>query len=319
MRTVYIDRRDAELDLDGGALVARVAGKRVQSLPLGSLERVVLRAPAFIATRLLAELWRRDVGLLVLSGRHGEPTAQLLGAPAADARLRLAQARILDQPERRSRLAATALAAKLAAQMRLLVGFRDAGTGERRLVLTALERVTRQADRLDPAEGIPALLGREGAAGAAYFDAYRSAFAPALGFRERNRRPPRDPVNVALSLGYTLLHHEAACAAQLAGLDPMIGILHEPAPGRASLACDLVEPLRPHVDRFVHTLFAAGALRAAHFSAEAGACRLGKAGRQAFYGAWEQGPAAPLARLLRQQARGVARALLLDPGQAFSP
>lgn len=310
MRTVYIDRRDAQLDLDGGALVVRVAGERVQALPLGVLERLVVRAPANLATRLLAELCRRDIGLLVLSGRHGEPTARLLGLPSADVRLRRTQLRLLDDEPRRTRLAASLLAAKLAAQARLLTELRDAGAGERRLVLEGLARVAEQAGRLDPAQGLAALLGREGAAGAAYFAAYRTAFAPALGFKERNRRPPRDPVNVALSLAYTLLHHEAACAAQLAGLDPLVGVLHEPAPGRASLACDLVEPLRPHVDRFVQKLFAEAVLRPAHFTTGDDGCRLGKAGRQLFYGAWEEGPAVGLARLLRLAARATARAVL---------
>jgi CRISPR-associated protein Cas1 len=315
VRTVYVDRRDAELAVEGGALVVRANRERVQSLPLGTLERVVVRAPAVMSAGLLAELWRRDVGLLVLSGRYGEPTARLLGTPARDAGLRLAQARLLGRPVQRSRLAAMVLAAKLAGQKRLLTRLRDAGTGERRLVLAALERVAAQAAKIDPGAGIPALIGHEGAASAAYFEAFRSAFAPSLGFRERNRRPPRDPVNVCLSLGYTLLHHEAACAAQLVGLDPMIGILHEPAAGRASLACDLVEPLRSHVDGFVQALFADGKLRAAHFALDGDACRLGKAGREAFYRAWEDGPAAALARLSRRGARAIAGALLGDSSE----
>lgn len=317
MRTVYIDRRDAQLDLDGGALVVRVAGERVQTLPLGTMERLVVRAPANLATRLLAELCRRDVGLLVLSGRHSEPTARLLGLPTGDVRLRLAQLRLLDDEPRRLRLAASLAAAKLMAQTRLLTELRENGVADRRLVLDGLARVAEQAVLLDSARGLPELLGREGAAGAAYFAAYRSAFAPALGFKERNRRPPRDPVNVALSLGYTLLHHEAACAAQLVGLDPLVGVLHEPAPNRASLACDLVEPLRPHVDRFVQRLFAEAVLRPAHFTTEAEGCRLGKAGRELFYRAWEEGPAAGLARLLRLAARATARAILAAGPEAL--
>ncbi|MGD9507360.1 MAG: CRISPR-associated endonuclease Cas1 [Geminicoccaceae bacterium] len=281
MRTVYLDRRDAVLDIDGSAMVVRLGGERLQTLPLGALERLVVRAPAMLSTRLLAELCVRDVGLLVLSGRRGEATARLLGRPTADVRLRLAQARLLGSPARRAGLGVRIVAAKLAAQTRLLQCFREDAVGDRRLVLAAIEQIATQARQLDLRQGLAALIGREGAAGAAYFAAYRTAFAPALGFTERNRRPPRDPVNVALSLGYTLLHHEAVCAAHVVGLDPMIGVLHEPVPGRESLACDLVEPLRPHVDRLAQALFARGTLRAAHFAMDGNACRLGKAGRAA--------------------------------------
>jgi hypothetical protein len=67
-------------------------------------------------------------------------------------------------------------------------------------------------------------------------------------FGGRNRRPPRDPANAVLSLGYTLLHFEAVRACYGAGLDPMIGFFHNLDFGRESLACDLVEPLRPRLD-----------------------------------------------------------------------
>ena len=69
------------------------------------------------------------------------------------------------------------------------------------------------------------MLGLEGAA-AAYFRALAAAFPPALGFEGRNRRPPRDPVNACLSLGYTLLHGDAVREAAVQGFDPMIGVLH---------------------------------------------------------------------------------------------
>ncbi|MCZ7659386.1 MAG: CRISPR-associated endonuclease Cas1 [Xanthobacteraceae bacterium] len=105
------------------------------------------------------------------------------------------------------------------------------------------------------------LRGREGAAARAFFPAYATAFTPALGFAGRNRRPPRDPVNVCLSLGYTLAHAEALRAAARTGLDPQLGVYHDLAPGRDSLACDLAEPVRPLVDGFVQRAFADAILR----------------------------------------------------------
>jgi CRISPR-associated protein Cas1 len=101
MRAVYVDRKHAELAAEGNALVVRVPGERATSLPLPTIERLVVRGPARLDTRLLAELWRQDAGLLLLSGRRNEPTARLLGRPHADAALRLAQYRLqLDRPAR---------------------------------------------------------------------------------------------------------------------------------------------------------------------------------------------------------------------------
>jgi CRISPR-associated protein Cas1 len=146
------------------------------------------------------------------------------------------------------------------------------------------------------------LRGHEGAAAAAYFSGLQPLFAPSLKFTGRNRRPPRDPVNAVLSLGYTLLHAEAVLQAHAAGLDPYVGFLHDLDYGRESLACDFVEPLRPVVDGLALRLFRERTVEAAHFSSVQGACLMGKAGRTRFYEAWE-----PVAEHLRKQLQGHAR------------
>lgn len=131
---------------------------------------------------------------------------------------------------------------------------------------------------------------------------------PALGFTGRNRRPPRDPANAVLSLAYTLLHFEAVRAGHAAGLDPYIGFYHRPSFARASLASDLIEPLRPWLDQHLWRLFAERVLRPEHFTLDRGACLLGKAGRERFYPCYET-LIRPARRALRRSARHLAVAL----------
>lgn len=74
-------------------------------------------------------------------------------------------------------------------------------------------------------------------------------------FQGRNKRPPVDNVNALLSFVYTLLTNTIASALETVGLDPYVGYLHTEKPGRASLALDLIEELRPVLaDRFVLSL-----------------------------------------------------------------
>ena len=147
--------------------------------------------------------------------------------------------------------------------------------------------ITQLSSRLDAHATVEALRGCEGAAAALYFDAYQQLFAPAWGFVERNRRPPRDPVNVLLSLSYTLLHGIVAKAVQHGGLDPQLGVLHEVAYGRDSLVCDLMEMLRSDVEWWVWRLCASETMRVEDFSMSDAEghlpCALGKAGRARFY------------------------------------
>jgi len=89
------------------------------------------------------------------------------------------------------------------------------------------------------------LAGRERTA-AAYFGCFPHLLrVPDMPFPARSRRPPKDPVNVLLSLGYTLLANALHTQVMVAGLDPYLGCLHAPDYGRPSLVLDLMEEFRP--------------------------------------------------------------------------
>lgn len=60
-----------------------------------------------------------------------------------------------------------------------------------------------------------------------------------------------NPVNAVLNYLYALLESECRLAISAVGLDPEMGFLHMDTPNRDSLACDLMEPVRPDVDAYV--------------------------------------------------------------------
>jgi CRISPR-associated endonuclease Cas1 len=67
-------------------------------------------------------------------------------------------------------------------------------------------------------------------------------------------RSPRlavNPPNAMLNYLYALLESEARLALAALGLDPGIGVLHNDTRTRDSLACDLMEPVRPQVDAYL--------------------------------------------------------------------
>ena len=60
-----------------------------------------------------------------------------------------------------------------------------------------------------------------------------------------------NPPNAILNYLYSLLESESRLAAACLGLDPGMGVLHVDTKARDSLACDLMEPVRPQVDAFL--------------------------------------------------------------------
>jgi CRISPR-associated protein Cas1 len=310
MTTLFVDRNDADLDMDGDTLVVRVDGERKGTTPMRLLERVVVHGPARMTSRLLARLAELGVGVLVEKSRYRGGGVHVVGEAAGDRRLRLAQYQILTDLSARARLSLPIVQARLAGAKATLEALPTAASPAAR---HALQRIADASAQLRDAPSLARLRGLEGAAAAAFFEAYREAFAPALGFVSRNRRPPRDPVNVCLSIGYTLAHHDAVRTAAHQGLDPMLGVYHDLLPGRESLACDLVETVRATVEAHVAAVFAESDLRADSFSFAAdGACMLGKAGRKDFYGRFEEENAPVIRHRLKEEAAALARGLLTE-------
>ncbi len=307
MTTLYLDRRDTRLKLEGRALAIYAENERCGTVPLHLLDTVVMRSAVRLESSLLAQLAEAGIGVLMFGGRNASKLAVVHGRSHNDGARRVGQLRRVDDAAWCQRWARVLVRGKLRRQQRLLAqaaterpDLRQALSKGQQALAQARQRVAAPA-----LSGLDSLRGIEGAAAAGYFRAYVALFAPELAFTARNRRPPRDPMNVVLSLGYTLLHYEAVRACYGAGLDPIIGYYHQLDFGRESLASDLIEPLRPLVDHWAWTLFRNRALRPDHFSQDGDACLLGKAGRQIFYGSWEIF-VRPHRRLLRRGVRKLA-------------
>jgi len=116
----------------------------------------------------------------------------------------------------------------------------------------AIEALPQLMDQVTEAASIDAMLGLEGQGANLYFRAFASLLKGTFEFEKRTRRPPTDPVNSLLSLGYTLLSQNLHSMVETVGLHTHFGNLHKPHKHRPSLVCDLVEEFRaPVVDSLV--------------------------------------------------------------------
>ncbi|MGQ9576976.1 MAG: CRISPR-associated endonuclease Cas1 [Thermoguttaceae bacterium] len=141
---------------------------------------------------------------------------------------------------------------------------------------------------LAEAPSLESLRGHEGAASARWHAAMRKLFPPSLPYPGRHCHPPTDPVNALLSLGYTLLLTRLQAELAAAGLDPLVGVYHQPRPGRPALACDLIEPFRvPVVDHLVLAQVRQGCFQAKHFTQTPNGIRLRKQDFRRFLKAFE--------------------------------
>ncbi len=316
MRGIYIDRKGVEVGWTQGALELRVTGEAPRRVPLRGIERVVVSTGCTFSSSALNGLWERGISICFLSGRRMEAAARFTGHVHNDARIRLRQVAVLFDARTRLTWSTDLLLLRLRHMKRTALGIARRRQRGRELLAPSIDAIEMVEARLreGPPGTLETLRGIEGALVAGWYRGFVRLFPPSLAFARRQRRPPPDPVNAALSLGYTLATAEASRTATLFGLDPAIGLVHGLAHGRDSLALDLVEPARPIVDRFVHDMFHARDLTDRHFTrSEDGALLMGKAGRAAFYAGWEEGAAPVIRALLRATTREGVRRLRALP------
>jgi len=150
-------------------------------------------------------------------------------------------------------------------------------------------------------------------------------------FKNRNRRPPTDPVNAMLSFTYSLLVKEAFVVLLSTGFDPFLGFYHRPRYGRPALALDLMEEFRPLIaDSVVISLINNQEIVSDDFVYRAGSVALNENGRKKTIAGFERrmetlithplfGYQISYRRVLEVQARLMGRFLLgeIDKYPAF--
>lgn len=256
MATIYVTQPHSTVRQHGEALLVETRGAdgSVSKLtaPLIDIDQVVVYGTATITGPALHHLLERniDVALHTTGGRF---RGRLSGEMPKHAPLRVAQHAASADPARQLAIARACITGKLK-NMRVLL-LRQARAHDSAASREAATAIDALATSLAMVTDTGQLMGKEGAASAAYFAAFREIIPAALAFPGRRRRPPTDPVNALLSFVYTMLTNAVTAAVNTTGLDPYIGFLHSVVFGRPALALDLVEEFRPVIgDSIVLTL-----------------------------------------------------------------
>lgn len=90
-----------------------------------------------------------------------------------------------------------------------------------------------------------AIRGIEGSTSRMYFSALSFFIDKKFGFSGRNRRPPRDCANAALSYSYSVLYNSVDVILRNHGFDTFVGFMHTSQSGHRALASDMMEIFRP--------------------------------------------------------------------------
>lgn len=282
---LYIQEHGASVGKKQSKLIIRKSGEQLAEARLKDISQVVLCGNVQISTQTIHLLCEASVPVVYLSTGHWF-SGVTFGQGLRNAYDRAAQFQTAAEPEKCLAFAQQLVMDKIANQRALL----RRNSPAPQAVLDDMQKLINSAKST---HALDQLLGVEGSAASLYFQHFSGMIKPRdfdshWDFNNRNRRPPRDPVNALLSFGYAMLAKECTVALLSEGLDPWWGFYHQPRHGRPALALDLMEPFRPVVvDSAVITAINTGMVQNRNFIRSASGCMLQPAGRTAFIRAYE--------------------------------
>jgi CRISPR-associated protein Cas1 len=273
----------AQIGQRGDELLVSVKGEDVRKLPGQQVRAIYCYGAVQITAQAVTTCLELGIDVSYFSPA-GRFLGMLGGLPASGVDARRGQYRLFELPGVRLQLAREVIRAKIHNQRVMLM--RNGDVPDRVTNLMASFR-----DSTESARDITALMGIEGSAAALYFEQFESMLKQKddwkFDWRGRNRRPPRDPVNALLSLGYSMLANEFTGVCYSVGLDPFLGFMHQPRYGRPALALDLMEEFRPLIaDSVAISLINRGELGPEDFIKSANGMFLTDKGRRPFWEGW---------------------------------
>lgn len=273
----------AQIGQRGDELLVSVKGEDVRKLPGQQVRAIYCYGAVQITAQAVSTCLELGIDVSYFSPA-GRFLGMLGGLPASGVDARRGQYRLFELPGVRLQLAREIIRAKIHNQRVMLM--RNGDVPDRVTSLMASFR-----DSTESARDLTSLMGIEGSAAALYFEQFESMLKQRANWKfdwhGRNRRPPRDPVNALLSLGYSMLAKELTGVCYSVGLDPFLGFMHQPRYGRPALALDLMEEFRPLIaDSVVISLTNRGELGPEDFVRSANGTFLTDKGRRPFWEAW---------------------------------
>lgn len=294
LNTLYVTTPESYIHREGDNVIIKVNSEERFRIPIHNLEGIVCFGYMGASPQLMQLCADNNVGLSFLTP-NGKFLARVNGRVRGNVLLRRTQYRIADNVEKSLDIAKRFIIGKIV-NCRTVLGrsIRDHGEVIQCNKIRSVDTLLiENLQRIDECINLDILRGIEGNCAKFYFNALDELILRQKDdffISQRNRRPPLDNMNSLLSFFYTLLAHDVESALETVGLDPYVGFFHVDRPGRASLALDMMEELRPFLaDRLALNLVNLKQVSGDDFiKKENGAVIMTETGKKEILGAWQK-------------------------------
>jgi CRISPR-associated protein Cas1 len=281
---VYVTKNGCYIGKKGDELDISYEGKSITRAKLIETSQISIFGYSQISTQALSELSARNIPVCYFSS-GGWFRSIVVGMSHKNVLLRIKQYKIFEDELKSIEIARKFISGKIRNCRTML---RRNSHITNRAALAKLSEIIKKCENSSNSES---LLGLEGMAARIYFQHFSDMLKDDMhfDFNERNRRPPKDPVNAILSYLYAVLTSNVMVTCLAVGFDPYLGFLHKPRYGKPALALDLIEEFRPLIcDSIAISMINTGEISASDFLTLGPACTLTPSAKKKLINAYER-------------------------------
>ena len=240
MSYLYVCEQGATIGITENRFQVKYKDGMVKSIPAETLEVIEVFGKVQITTQCMTECLKRGVNIIFYS-TNGAYFGRLISTNHVNVQRQRVQARLTEDAQFRVGFSKRIINAKIRNQ---IVVLRRYARNQESDIQRAVIEMQNMYKKLEAAQGIEQVMGYEGTAAKIYFRELGRLIDPEFAFTGRNRRPPRDPFNSLISLGYSIILNELYGKLEAKGLNPYFGIMHSDREKHPTLASDLMEEWR---------------------------------------------------------------------------
>jgi len=236
------------LALSQGKFVLKDKGVIKHKFPINQITQIIINAQISLSSAVIKECAKRKISINFIDEKTNLSYATLFTANSAISKTAASQISLL-KTKRPLRIAQQFIIGKLKNQINYLK-YLDKYHKNLSSQIRAIQEILKS--RIQNATSVNELLGFEGSAATAYWQAIAQAIDYKFSFSGRVTQGATDVVNSALNYGYAILYSKILKSIAAAGLSPHVSYLHALDEQKPTLAFDLIEEFRAFiVDRAV--------------------------------------------------------------------
>lgn len=240
MSYLYVVEQGSTIGFRGNRFEVKYKDGMFRSIPAETLEIIEVFGRVQLTTQCMQECMKRGINVIFYS-MYGAYFGRLLSTNHVNVFRQKRQMKVCEKEELKLEFSKKIIDAKIKNQFVILQRY---SKKNREIVQPQIDGMKQMKKKVENAGTINQLIGYEGQAAKLYFEALGKIVKPEFAFQKRTRRPPMDPFNSMLSLGYSIIFNEIYGKIEGKGLNPYFGLLHKDRENHPTLASDLMEEWR---------------------------------------------------------------------------